>query len=174
MGRETPSPIMRLAPQAPCRHGRVTSNVRPHDMLPRVALALLTSVASTTVHAQGFAGNWDIDLRNAEQRKNGVECGGASFELSQEGNRIRGSHSMVTAGCGRQNEGGPETVKGVVLNGKAVLVVTSTRNRAVVMGVAQVKNGRLQWQVLEEIRASEQEGDSPLILHSGVLLRRRQ
>lgn len=143
-------------------------------MRPFVALVFLTAVASAPACAQEFAGKWDIDLRNAEQRKKGMDCGGASFELFQEGDRIHGSHSMVTAGCGRQNEGGPETVKGVVLNGRAVLVVTSARNGAVVMGVAQVRNGRLHWQVRDEIRASEQEGDSPLILHSGMLLRRHQ
>jgi hypothetical protein len=69
------------------------------------------------------------------------------------------------------NEGGRETVKGVVVNGTAVLVVTSSRNGAVVMGTASLRDSKLHWQMLEEVRAGEPEGDSPLILGERVLAR---
>ena len=78
---------------------------------------------------------------------------------------------MATVGCGRVNEGGDGTVKGIVINDTAVLVVTSGRNDAVVMGTATLREGALHWQTLEEIRAGEPEGDSPLILGKGVLTR---
>jgi hypothetical protein len=51
-------------------------------------------------------------------------------------------------------------------------VVTSGRNGAVVMGTATLQGGALHWQTLEEIRAGEPEGDSPLILGEGVLTRK--
>ena len=70
-------------------------------------------------------------------------------------------------------EGGDKTVKGIVISETAVLVVTSGRNDAVVMGTATLQGGALHWQALEEIRAGEPEGDSPLILEKGVLTRKR-
>jgi hypothetical protein len=61
-----------------------------------------------------------------------------------------------------------------VVNGVAVLVVTSGRNGAAVMGIAHLKNGALHWKTLEDIRAGEPEGDSPLILNYGILTRAKQ
>lgn len=76
---------------------------------------------------------------------------------------------MYLAGCGRINEGGDGTVKGAVIGQTAVLVVTSGRNGAIVMGTAKLQNGWLRWQTLEEIRPGMVEGDSPIILGQGVL-----
>lgn len=76
---------------------------------------------------------------------------------------------MVTGGCGRQNEGGD--VKGVVVNQTAVLVVTSGRNGAIVLGTATIRDGALYWETLEQISEGEPETDSPLILGKGTLTR---
>ncbi len=46
MGREAPPSIMRLAPQASCRHGRVTSNVRAHGHRTVIACWLQSSPSS--------------------------------------------------------------------------------------------------------------------------------
>jgi hypothetical protein len=136
-----------------------------------IAVALFAIAAAVHAGPTPFTGRWSIDLRNAEDRAKNKECGIAAFELTQDGDRVSGSHSMATVGCGRINEGGPETVKGVVVNGVAILVVTSSRNGAVVLGTATLGNGKLHWHYREEIRPSEQEGDSPLILDSAVLAR---
>lgn len=120
-----------------------------------------------------FSGTWTIDLRTSAERKRGVECGGASFTLVQKGQAITGDHSFATVGCGRLNEGGPETVKGVVVGNVAILVVTSGRNGAIVMGKATRVRNRLQWETLQEVKASETEGDSALILSKGVLVREK-
>jgi hypothetical protein len=138
-----------------------------------IAAALLTIAAAVHAAPAPFTGHWSIDLRSAEDRSNNKECGVADFELTQDGDRISGSHSMATVGCGRINEGGPETVKGVVVNGVAILVVTSSRNGAVVLGTATLTGGKLHWHYREEVRPSEEEGDSPLILDSAVLVRER-
>ncbi|BDT73100.1 hypothetical protein os4_26470 [Comamonadaceae bacterium OS-4] len=52
-----------------------------------------------------------------------------------------------------------------------MLVVTSGRNGAIVLGRAKLNRGLLQWEATEEIRAGEPEGDSPLILSKGMLVR---
>lgn len=116
-----------------------------------------------------FTGNWSIDLRSKAQRNRGIECGRASFSLSQVGNKISGDHAFSTPGCGRLNEGTEGAVKGVVIGSTAVLVVTSGRNGAVVMGIAKRNGNLLHWNTEEEIRPGEPEGDSSLILGKGVL-----
>ena len=134
-----------------------------------VAALWATGCAGLSVAGDQFSGNWYIDLRTAAQKKSGVECGGAYFELRQTGTDITGTHGMATAGCGRLNEGGP--VRGVVVGRTAVLVVTSGRNDAIAMGTALLSHGKLKWRQIEEIRAGSPEGDSPLILDNGTLVR---
>ena len=118
-----------------------------------------------------FSGTWYIDLRSPKEEKSGAECGGASFILSQSGERIVGNHTFATVGCGRLNEGGDGTVQGIVVGSTAVLVVTSGRNGAIVMGKAIKKGDSLYWTTITEIKPGEPEGDSPLILGKGVLTR---
>jgi hypothetical protein len=116
-----------------------------------------------------FTGTWSIDLRTPAQRNEKVECGTATFKLAQTGTKIVGNHFFATAQCGRLNEGGARTVKGTAVGGTAVLVVTSGRNGQIVLGSATVRAGALHWQVTEEIKPGEPDGDSGLILHKGVL-----
>jgi len=138
-------------------------------------LACFSLALSATAGAQGlpapFTGSWFIDLRTPAERKEKVECGTAVFKLSQTGVKVVGDHSMATPRCGRMNEGGEGTVKGLVVGGTAVLTVTSARNGQIVLGSAKVRGDSLHWQVSEEIKAGEPEGDSGLILQSGVLHR---
>jgi hypothetical protein len=141
----------------------------------RAVLAVIAYLLPMTVAAQEppFTGTWTIDLRTPEERKRKVECGLATFELVQTGDLIIGDHSFSTVGCGRLNEGGPETVKGVVVGKTAVLTVTSGRNGAVVMGKATLSGNRMHWKILHEIKPGEPEGDSPLILGNGTLRREK-
>jgi hypothetical protein len=130
------------------------------------------AISLPTLAAEGkFNGTWSIDLRSKEEQKRGVECGLATFSLVQTGNEITGNHVFSTAGCGRLNEGGVGTVKGVIVEKKAVLAVTSGRNGAIVMGMATVNGNFLFWQTVHEIKAGEPQGDSPLILGKGKLTR---
>ena len=134
------------------------------------ALALVTvSAAVSAAQMPDFSGRWTVDLRTPTERSQNLECGIAEFDLAQQGDRLTGSHSMVTVGCGRQNEGSGETVKGVIINQTAVLVVTSARNGAIVLGTARIRDALLYWETLEQIYAGEPEGDSPLILSKGIL-----
>lgn len=144
-------------------------NVMPR--LPAV-IATFSCLSAANAAPSSFSGNWFVDLRTPTEREQKLDCGTAEFDLTQTGDRIVGSHSMATVRCGRLNEGGAETVKGVVVGGIAVLVVTSGRNGAVVMGKARLQAGELHWQTLDEIRPGEPEGDSPLIMGRGVLTRR--
>jgi hypothetical protein len=143
------------------------------SLTPRLLVATGTFFSALVAQAAplDFSGHWFLDLRTPAERQQKVECGSANFELMQTGDRILGSHSMATAGCGRLNEGGPETVKGVVVGETAVLVVTSGRNGAIVMGTARLRGNTLHWQTLDEIRPGEPEGDSPLLMGQGVLTR---
>ncbi|TAJ16269.1 MAG: hypothetical protein EPO47_07715 [Rugosibacter sp.] len=127
--------------------------------------------SSASAAEASFNGTWSIDLRSKAEQKRRVECGLATFVLVQNGNKISGDHTFSTPGCGRLNEGGEGTVKGVVVGNTAVLVVTSGRNGAVVMGKATTNGAFLLWQTLEEIKQGEPEGDSPLILGKGRLAR---
>jgi hypothetical protein len=68
-----------------------------------------------------------------------------------------------------KNEGDPGSVKGTVVGSTAVLVVTSGRNGAIVMGKATRKGDAINWVTLEDIKSGEPEGDSPLILGEGTL-----
>lgn len=136
-----------------------------------IALVLLTHV-STSFATEQFAGTWAIDLRTPGQRQRGVDCGTAEFVLKQVKDSITGTHSMATTGCGRLNEGGP--VRGVAVGTMAVLVVTSGRNGAIVMGTAKLSKKGMEWRQLEEIKAGDPEKDSPLILGNGSLARVRE
>ena len=121
-----------------------------------------------------FTGTWSIDLRTPAQRKEKAECGTATFKLIQTGTKLVGDHTFATPQCSRLNEGGEGSVKGMVVGDTAVLVVTSGRNGQIVMGSAKVRAGALHWQVTEEIKPGEPEGDSGLILHKGVLQKESQ
>ncbi|RZL92347.1 MAG: hypothetical protein EOP76_11770 [Variovorax sp.] len=136
-----------------------------------VSLVLLAYVGSS-VAGEPFAGSWVIDLRTPAERQRGAECGTAEFVLAQAGDDITGTHSMAVSGCGRLNEGGP--VRGVVAGTTALLVVTSGRNGAIVMGTAKLSKGKLQLRQVDEIRAGDSEMDPPLILGCGSLARLRR
>jgi len=110
-----------------------------------------------------------VDLRTAEQREAKAECGGAGFDLVQQGNAITGTHYFATVDCGRVNEGGE--VKGRAAGSEAILHVTSGRNGAVIRGRATLRGGRLEWQAEDALKAVEPEGDASLILGGGVLER---
>lgn len=144
------------------------------NVMPRLFAVIVTASCLSAANAapSNFSGNWFIDLRTSAEREQKLDCGAAEFDLTQSGDRIVGSHSMATVGCGRLNEGGAETVKGVVVAGTAVLVVTSARNGAVVMGTGRLHGGELHWQTLDEIRRGEPAGDSPLIMGRGIFTRR--
>lgn len=138
----------------------------------RQALLLLAGLPLAALAQQApFSGTWSVDLRSPQERKQHVECGTATFELSQTGERIVGNHYMATPRCGRLNEGGEGTVKGIAVGNTAVLVITSGRNGAIVLGSAKLNRGVLVWQSTEEILAGEPAGDSPLILDKGSLTR---
>lgn len=140
-------------------------------VLPALLSSLITLPALSNAQqlTAPFSGTWSIDLRTPAQKKEKVECGTATFKLAQTGTKIVGNHLFATAQCGRLNEGGEETVKGIAVGATAVLVVTSGRNGQIVLGSATVRAGALHWQVTEEIKPGESDGDSGLILHKGVL-----
>ena len=155
---------------------KTTNLNRREDQMYTLSLTLvgcILAVSSINAFAVpvNFSGSWSIDLRTPAERQRKVECGSATFKLSQVGDKIVGDHFFATPNCGRVNEGGPESVKGVAIGSTAVLVVTSGRNGGIVMGKASIKNGFLHWQTLEEIKLGEPQGDSPLILGNGVLSR---
>lgn len=145
-----------------------------HPSVRQCLLLVAFSPAIVTAGEASFSGTWTIDLRTAAEKKQNFECGKASFVLSQSGDKITGSHEMATPRCGRVNEGGEGTVKGVVVGAISVLIVTSGRNGAMVLGTAKLRGDSLQWQTREEIKAGEPEGDSPLILGHGVLMREKK
>ena len=120
-------------------------------------LAILCCNEVVLAKEPSFTGNWTIDLRDTAERKRNAECGFSSFQ-------------MMTADCGRMNEGGPDSVKGVVVGSIAVLVVTSERNGEIVMGAAKLSKDRLEWRVLEEVKTGEPVGDA-LLLWRGTLAR---
>jgi hypothetical protein len=120
-----------------------------------------------------FTGTWTIDLRTPQDRERKAECGSATFELVQTGDLITGDHSFATVDCGRVNEGGPGTVKGVVIGNTAVLVVTSGRTGDVIMGKATLRGDLMDWDQLRDVKTVEPEGDSPLILGKATLRREK-
>lgn len=133
----------------------------------KIAALLITVVLSTPAHGADFNGKWSIDLRTDDQKKHNIECGTASFTLSQlDNNAIVGSHEFYPVGCGRINEGSP--VEGKVNGSTAILVITSGRNNAVVKGKATLKNGKLYWHVLKELSPGDPPNDG-LILGDAIL-----
>lgn len=143
-------------------------------ILFRTVLAglLLAALAPAALAAPvNFSGNWSIDLRSETQRGRKVECGVATFILTQAGDQISGEHTFATPGCSRLNEGGDGTVKGLVVGSTAVLVVTSGRNGAILLGRARLQGERLEWETVDDVHPGEPEGDSPLILAKGTLTR---
>lgn len=118
-----------------------------------------------------FSGTWVIDLRTPAEQKAKVECGSAEFKLITNADNISGEHLFATPGCSRLNEGGSKTVSGIIVGKTAVLVVTSGRNGAMVLGKATLQGDTLYWQTLQELKPGEPAENSPLILSNGVLTR---
>ena len=140
--------------------------------LTAVALLALLALAPSLCAATdpSFTGTWSLDLRTGDQLRRDDICGGAGFSLQQTGKDIRGEHYNFPTGCGRVNEGGPDTVRGIANGSKAVLVVKSGRNGAVAIGTAEIKAGRLLWHLEDYISSGEPQGDDQ-ILADGVLTR---
>ena len=132
-----------------------------------IACCALVAPAPGTPADAPFTGEWQIDLRNAQEKRAKVDCGNAGFILSQVGEDISGEHWMATARCGRVNEGG--TVAGKAYGRTATLTVTSGRDGSIVRGQARIKGSSMHWRVLEELAPGEPATDSGLILHGGVL-----
>jgi hypothetical protein len=168
--------LVSVRPAAQCRCVPVNSNVRSHMNACRLRSLLWACllIVGSAFAEQPFTGEWEIDLRTPAERKAGAACGNANFKLTQTGGKVTGDHSMAAVGCGRLNEGGEGTVEGVARGNTAILVVTSGRNGQVVRGRAMREGSSLRWQVLEEVKPGEAEGDSGLILHRGILRRVRQ
>ena len=112
----------------------------------------------------GFAGKWEYDFRSTPS----LECGFATFSLRHHSHWISGTHGMATLGCGRLNEDG--AVVGVSDGADAVLIVTSGRNGAVVVGKAQRRKNSLLWKTQALLSRGEPDGDD-LILDSGKFVR---
>lgn len=130
-------------------------------------LLVTTTLFPYIANAQNFEGKWVIDIRSAEEKKNNAECGTASFDLTQNGANIVGTHEFYTPYCDRLNEGG--SVVGEAKGSTAILIVTSGRYGAIVKGRAELKKGHLYWVILKELKSGEPKGDLPLILNKGVL-----
>lgn len=136
------------------------------------SLAWIGLLAFASAQAdQPFTGQWEIDVRTPAEKKARAECGSAYFKLRQSGDKVTGEHAMAAVGCGRLNEGGDGTVEGIARGNTAVLLVTSGRNGEVVRGRAMREGNTLRWQVLEQVKPGEPEGDSGLILSRGLLRR---
>ena len=142
-----------------------------HHVIGGVLLScvLVLGFSNAIAASVDFSGHWFIDLRSQEERERKAGCGNADFTLSQANHRITGSHSFATVDCGQLNEGGDGTVRGYVMESTAVLVVTSGRNGAVVLGKATRHGDKLHWVSLEEIKPGDPPTDSPLILGDAVL-----
>lgn len=136
-------------------------------------LAALTLFLSLSAFGANFEGNWVVDTRTVQEKKQAdlFSCGSGYFELKQKGQNIIGTHSYYLPDCSRINEGG--TVVGTAKGSTAILYVTSGRNGAIVKGRATLKNNLLHWVTLSELKAGDIEGDSPLILGKGVLHREK-
>ncbi|WP_431096746.1 hypothetical protein [Polaromonas aquatica] len=141
-------------------------------LLNFIAFGIMASTFGM-VHAAPFDGTWTIDLRSPAEKSSKAECGIAAFVLKQDGKRVTGDHQMATAGCGRVNEGGEDTVEGIARGNSAELTVTSGRNGEVVRGRATRVGSFLRWKVTEQVKPGEPEGDSGLILRRGILKRDR-
>lgn len=157
---------MQQSPKSAKPSNRSLSHRAAHRLkIPVAALLLINTLPALYAAESSFTGSWYLNLRTPEQMAAKAECGGAGFELVQQGNTVTGTHYFATANCGRINEGGE--VKGTVTGSEAVLYVTSGRNGAVVRGRATLQRGHLRWRVLEEIEAGELEGSTEL--REGVL-----
>jgi hypothetical protein len=141
------------------------------NRMTSLSLAMLSflCLASVGMCAEevNFEGTWVIYIGPKSQRE--TECPRAVLTLLQERDRLCGNFTFATPTCSRVDEGDPPSVKGIVVDSTAVLVVTSGRNGAIVLGKATRKGDTLHWTTLEEIKAGEPERDSPLILDKGTL-----
>ncbi|WP_342117560.1 hypothetical protein [Pseudoduganella sp. OTU4001] len=148
------------------------ANIACHEKsaIDRLSEELRDSGLAPARADHSFAGEWEIDLRTPAEKDARAECGSASFKLRQTGGTITGE-TMATVGCGRMNEGGEATVEGTATGNTAVLNVTSGRSGEVVRGWAVREGDNLRWETIEQIKAGEPEGDSGLILRSGLLVR---
>jgi len=117
----------------------------------RFLVTILLAIASANCLAQSFSGEWKVDLRSQEQKSKPVECGFASFNLTQQNAKIRGTFSAGTPNCGRMDDGGQ--VRGIVTSPKsAVLIVQSARDNSISIGSASISpSGVLSWETSDHL-----------------------
>lgn len=148
-------------------HLATHSRCQPRLARLLAALLLLQATPALCLAEPTFTGSWYLDLRTPEQQAAQAECGGAGFDLTQQGNTVLGTHYLATVNCGKLNEGGE--VRGTVTGSEAVLFVTSGRTGEVVKGKATLQGDTLRWQVLETVKAGEPEWEPGLVLREGTL-----
>ena len=122
-----------------------------------------TAALSETVR---FEGVWSTKWCDTSRPDS--ECGGFTALLVQQGDRLCGRFSGVRPGLTQVDEGGPQSVRGLVVNGTAVVAAVSGRNEGTYLVRLDREGQRLRWRLLEQVGAPD-NGDIQLIALDDVL-----
>lgn len=132
------------------------------------ACASLQASASTAARGETvrFEGVWSTKWCDTSRPDS--ECGGFTALLVQQGDRLCGRFSGVRPGVTQVDEGGPQSVRGLVVNGTAVVAAMSGRNEGTYLVRLDREGQHLRWRLLEQV-GSPDNGDIQLIALDEVL-----
>jgi hypothetical protein len=141
-----------------------------------VVLATLMVVCTPAQAASGekptesasFEGVWSKKWCDKSQPDR--ECGGFTAILIQNGDRLCGRFSAARPGLTQVDEGNPQSVRGVVIEGAAVVAAMSGRNEGTYLVRLDRKGKDLRWHLLEQVGAPD-NGDIQLIALDDTLVR---
>lgn len=135
-----------------------------------LACISLQASASASTGARGetvrFEGVWSTKWCDTS-RPDG-ECGGFTALLVQQGDRLCGRFSSARPGLTQVDEGGAQSVRGLVVNGAAVVAAMSGRNEGTYLVRLDREGQDLRWRLHEQVGAPD-NGDIQLIALDEVL-----
>ena len=137
-----------------------------------IPLMLVCASSQASVPAQSreasFEGVWSTKW--CDKARPGSECGGFTAYLVQDGDRICGRFAGARPGLSQVDEGEPRSIRGVVVEGAAIVAATSARNDGTYLVRLDRRGSSLRWHLLEQVGAAG-NGDIQLLALDELLAR---
>lgn len=147
-------------------------NIRRRAVVLLVALMLVSvssqASAPAPPPAASLEGVWSTKW--CDKARPGGECGGFTAFLVQDGDRICGRFAAARPCLTQVDEGNPRSIRGVVVEGAAIVAATSARNEGTYLVRLDRKGSDLCWHLLEQVGVLD-NGDIQLLALDELLAR---
>lgn len=119
--------------------------------------------ASTSPAQASFEGIWSVNWCDRDHPDS--DCGGFTALLVQDGERVCGRFGAARPGLTQIDEGEPRSVRGVVVKGSAVVVVTSGRSDGSYLVRLDREGSNMRWRMVEQVGVPDNADIQLIALH---------